>query len=64
MLGVCLFDMKFTYILAGWEGLAHDARVLSSVVGVREKNFPTPPPGMSIPILAIYVDKQASSLVA
>ncbi|XP_024021807.1 uncharacterized protein LOC112091744 [Morus notabilis] len=45
VLGVCSFDMKFTYILAGWEGSAHDARVLSSVVGVREKKFPTPPPG-------------------
>jgi len=24
------YDMRFTYVLAGWEGSAHDARVLSS----------------------------------
>lgn len=29
VLGVVDFDMMFTYILAGWEGQAHDGRVLS-----------------------------------
>lgn len=29
VLAACDFDLKFTYILAGWEGSAHDARVLS-----------------------------------
>jgi hypothetical protein len=29
ILAVCNFDMEFVYILAGWEGSAHDARVLS-----------------------------------
>ncbi len=28
VLGVCNFDMTFQYILAGWEGSAHDSRVL------------------------------------
>ena len=23
------FDLKFTYVLAGWEGRAHDSRVLN-----------------------------------
>jgi hypothetical protein len=23
------FDLKFTYVLAGWEGLAHDASILN-----------------------------------
>ena len=27
VLVVCDFDMRFTYILAGWEGLAHDTIV-------------------------------------
>ncbi|XP_024024743.1 protein ANTAGONIST OF LIKE HETEROCHROMATIN PROTEIN 1-like [Morus notabilis] len=43
VLGVCSFDMRFTYMLAGWEGSAHDARVLTSAIETREKNFPTPP---------------------
>jgi hypothetical protein len=27
VLAVCDFDIRFTYVLAGWEGLAHDAAV-------------------------------------
>jgi hypothetical protein len=26
------FDLKFTYVLAGWEGTAHDAVVLSDAL--------------------------------
>ena len=29
MLAAISFDLKFTYILAGWEGTAHDSRVLN-----------------------------------
>lgn len=32
VLGVCDFDMLFTYVLAGWEGSAHDGRVLQDAV--------------------------------
>jgi hypothetical protein len=32
VLGVCDFDMRFTYILVGWEGSAHDGRVLSDAL--------------------------------
>jgi hypothetical protein len=28
VLAVCDFNMRFVYILAGWEGSAHDGRVL------------------------------------
>jgi hypothetical protein len=28
-LAVVDFDLKFTYVLAGWEGSAHDASILS-----------------------------------
>ena len=35
------FDLKFTYVLAGWEGLAHDALILSDAV---ERND-----GLSLP---------------
>ncbi len=28
VLGVCNFNLEFTYILTGWEGSAHDSRVL------------------------------------
>ena len=29
MLATISFDVKFTYVLAGWEGSAHDSRVLN-----------------------------------
>ena len=29
MLTVISFDLKFTYVLAGWEGSAYDSRVLN-----------------------------------
>jgi hypothetical protein len=32
--------MKFVYILAGWEGSAHDARVLTDAIAF--KGFTTP----------------------
>ncbi|XP_058076410.1 uncharacterized protein LOC131224998 [Magnolia sinica] len=32
VLAACTFDMKFTYVLAGWEGSASDARVLHNAL--------------------------------
>ena len=29
MLATISFDLKFTYVLVGWEGSAHDSRVLN-----------------------------------
>ena len=26
------FDMRFTYVLVGWEGSAHDARILADAL--------------------------------
>ena len=26
------FDLKFTYVLAGWEGSAHDSRILNDAL--------------------------------
>ena len=35
ILAVCNFEMRFMYILAGWEGSAHDARVLQDAQGAQ-----------------------------
>ena len=40
------FEMKFTYIVAGWEGSAHDARVLNVATNTPAFRFPHAPPGM------------------
>jgi hypothetical protein len=40
VLAVCNFDMEFVYILAGWEGSAHDVRVLQDAQYSRGFNTP------------------------
>ena len=42
VLGVCSFDHKFQYILAGWEGSAADSRVLALALS-RVDPFVVPP---------------------
>ena len=35
------FDLRFTYVLAGWEGTAHDATVLRDAL-IRENGLRVP----------------------
>jgi len=32
MMAAMDFDLKFTYVLAGWEGSAHDALILADAI--------------------------------
>ena len=41
VLAVISFDLKFTYVLAGWEGSAHDSRVLNDAFA-RPREFSIP----------------------
>ncbi|KAI3500759.1 hypothetical protein L1887_36584 [Cichorium endivia] len=43
VLGVCDFDMIFTFVWAGWEGIAHDSRVLREAALNPTSGFPFPP---------------------
>ena len=43
VLAACSFDMKFTYILAGYEGSCHDARILEEAIAFH--GFPIPSQG-------------------
>ncbi|KAL5566862.1 hypothetical protein UlMin_030026 [Ulmus minor] len=43
ILAVVDFDMKFTYLVAGWEGSVHDSRVLRDAMSNLAISFPTPP---------------------
>ncbi|XP_059626465.1 uncharacterized protein LOC132269327 [Cornus florida] len=45
VMAVCSFDMKFTYILAGWEGSANDSKILNECIQNEDFNFPSPPEG-------------------
>ncbi|KAK4409490.1 hypothetical protein Sango_0022000 [Sesamum angolense] len=44
VIAICDFDMNFSYVYAGWEGSAADARVLDHVVS-HDNTFPFPPIG-------------------
>ncbi|KAM6580932.1 hypothetical protein CsatA_004706 [Cannabis sativa] len=44
VLAICDFNMVFTYVYAGWEGVAHDSRVLKEIVANPNNCFPFPPP--------------------
>lgn len=54
-MGVCSFDYKFQYILAGWEGSAADSRVLASALSRSDPLVV--PPGMSINSANDYIVK-------
>ncbi|KAL6548760.1 hypothetical protein OROGR_008526 [Orobanche gracilis] len=43
VLGICDFNMIFTFIWAGWEGIAHDSRILKEVAYNPRTGFPLPP---------------------
>ena len=45
VLAICDFNMFFTFVWAGWKGVAHDSRVLSETMRNPENNFLIPPPG-------------------
>ena len=48
VLAICDFNMMFTFVVAGWEGVAHDSRILSEALADRHAPFPFPPPGKFI----------------
>ncbi|XP_023767986.1 uncharacterized protein LOC111916555 [Lactuca sativa] len=43
-IGICDFDMIFTFVWAGWEGITHDSRVLKEIAFNPTPGFPFPPP--------------------
>ncbi|XP_072151744.1 uncharacterized protein [Setaria viridis] len=45
VLAVCDFDLRFTFVLAGWPGSVHDMRVFNDATDKYKDMFPHPPPG-------------------
>ena len=45
VMAVCDFNMKFIYVMAGWEGIVHDSRVLNETLRHPSNKFPLPPEG-------------------
>ncbi|CAN6273478.1 unnamed protein product [Urochloa humidicola] len=42
---VCDFDMRFTFVVAGWPGSVHDTRVFNEALEKYADKFPFPPEG-------------------
>lgn len=40
------FDMRLTWIWAGWERSAHDSRIFNEAIYTSSLHFPRPPPGI------------------
>lgn len=55
VLVACTFDLRFTYVLAGWEGSAHDGRVLRCAVR-REGHRLQVPEGMFVQYTSLVRD--------
>ncbi|KAL6338241.1 hypothetical protein AAG906_018504 [Vitis piasezkii] len=49
VMAVCDFDMIFRFVVVGWEGTAHDSRVLTETIRNPQHNFPMPPSGFMAP---------------
>ena len=37
------FNLLFTFVMVGWEGVAHDTRIFLDVIHRQSINFPKPP---------------------
>jgi hypothetical protein len=48
IMAVCDWNMCFTFVLAGWEGTAHDAHVFEQALTKTKFNFPHPPLGIYV----------------
>jgi hypothetical protein len=54
VMDVCDFDMRFTFIVAGWPGSVHDIRVFNEALQKYADKFPFSPEGINI-IIVLFV---------
>ena len=48
MLAICDFNMRFTFVVAGWPGSVHDMRVFKDEIEKYGDKFPHPPEGIDV----------------
>jgi hypothetical protein len=46
VMAICDFDMRFTFVVSGWPGSAHDSRVFNHTLNRYSDEFPHPPEGL------------------
>jgi len=47
-MAICDFDMRFTFVVAGWPGSVHDMRVFKDAIEKYGDKFPHPPQGSDV----------------
>lgn len=47
VLAACNFDLQFIYVLSGWEGSAHDSKVLQDALSRRTNRLQVPEGNLS-----------------
>jgi hypothetical protein len=61
VMAVCDFDTRFTFVIAGWPGSAHDSRIFNDTLCRNSDAFPHPPEGkkeniiLLLPLSYIFV---------
>jgi hypothetical protein len=45
ILAICDFDIRFTFVVAGWPSSVHDMGVFNDAISKYGDKFPHPPPG-------------------
>jgi hypothetical protein len=53
VMGISDFDLRFTFIVAGWPESVHDMRVFSDARNKYGDKFPHPPPGTILILLVV-----------
>jgi hypothetical protein len=48
ILAICDFDMRYTFVVAGWPDSAHDTWILNHTLTTFVDEFPTPPTSTNI----------------
>ena len=46
VMAACDFDLLFTFVMSGWEGVAHYTHIFLDSNRKNSVNFPKPPPGI------------------
>jgi hypothetical protein len=55
ILAICDFDMRYTFVVAGWPGSAHDTRILNHALTNFGDQFPKPPADANIMHLEEFI---------
>jgi hypothetical protein len=55
VLAVCDFDMRFTFVVAGWPGSVHDTRVFNEALDKYANKFPFSPEGKKYQTTTLFV---------